>query len=200
MAKKRKFGVCVFCGQETRLTKDHIPPKNIFPKPRPNNLITVYSCENCNLGTGKDDEYFRLITTIREDALKHPEANRILEVISRSFEREEHNNLRQSILKTLKYVERVSPGGLYLGTSPSFEQDYARLNNVAAKITQGLFYHERGYRLPDSHKVEAWGDPFILDASDPKRNYRIIHFFYRKNLTSLEMASSPIGYVFMKKI
>jgi hypothetical protein len=83
MAKKRKFGMCVFCGSETCLTKDHVPPKSLFPKPRPDNLITVYSCDNCNLGTAKDDEYFRLMTTIREDALNHPAANRILQ--RRSF-------------------------------------------------------------------------------------------------------------------
>lgn len=176
MSGKRKTGICIFCGQERFLTKDHIPPKSLFPRPRPNNLITVCSCEDCNLGTGKDDEYFRLMTTIREDALNHPEANRILEVISRSFERVEHNNLRLAVLKTLKYVERVSPSGLYLGTRPSFEQDYARLNKLVAKITQGLFYHEKGYRLPDSHSVEAWGDPFIRDKSDSERNQRIISF------------------------
>jgi len=60
--------------------------------------------------------------------------------------------------------------------SSSLELDYARMNKLAAKITQGLFYHERGYRLPDSHRVEAWGDPFILDRSAPERNKRIISF------------------------
>jgi len=116
------------------------------------------------------------MTAIREDALNHPEANRILEVIARSFDREEHDGLRKSVLDTLKYVELVSPSGLYLGKRPSLWLDYARMNKLAAKITQGLFYHEKGYRLPESHRVEAWGDPFIRDESAPDRNKLIVSF------------------------
>ena len=39
---------CIYCGNTEDLTKDHIPPKTLFPKPRPSNLITVPCCKNCN--------------------------------------------------------------------------------------------------------------------------------------------------------
>jgi hypothetical protein len=102
--------------------------------------------------------------------------NAAVEVIARSFEREEYDGLRVSVLNTLEYVELVSPGGLHLGKRPSLEVDYARMNKLAAKITLGLFYHEKGYRLPESYRAEAWGDPFIRDESAPERNQRLISF------------------------
>jgi hypothetical protein len=51
---------CYLCGSTENLTRDHIPPENIFPKPKPTNLITVPCCRKCNEGFSKDDEAFRL--------------------------------------------------------------------------------------------------------------------------------------------
>lgn len=51
---------CFLCGATGNLTREHIPPKNLFPKPRPSNLHTVPCCEPCNNGGSKEDEYFRV--------------------------------------------------------------------------------------------------------------------------------------------
>lgn len=51
---------CYLCGATSDLTRDHLPPKSFFPKPRPNNLITVACCKTCNNNFSKDDEYFRV--------------------------------------------------------------------------------------------------------------------------------------------
>jgi hypothetical protein len=57
---------CYLCGKranetpEGRLTRDHLPPKNLFPPSRPPNLITVHCCYACNNQEHKDDEYLRL--------------------------------------------------------------------------------------------------------------------------------------------
>ena len=51
---------CYLCGAREKLTKDHVPPKNLFPLPRPKNLITVPCCERCNSGFSKADERFRV--------------------------------------------------------------------------------------------------------------------------------------------
>ena len=42
------------------LTTEHVPPKSLFPKPRPSNLITVPSCESCNVRFAQDEVLFRL--------------------------------------------------------------------------------------------------------------------------------------------
>ena len=56
------YSTCCYCHNPST-TKDHIPPKNIFPKPRPTNLITVLSCKDCNEDPSLDDEYFGFIIT-----------------------------------------------------------------------------------------------------------------------------------------
>ena len=64
MKKKRNnSGICSICGEEQELTREHIPPKGIFLKPRPKNTITVFSCEKCNNDTKLDDKYFRFWVT-----------------------------------------------------------------------------------------------------------------------------------------
>jgi hypothetical protein len=46
---------CYLCGATDNLTSDHIPPKVLFPQPRPNDLITTEACKDCNEGFSKDD-------------------------------------------------------------------------------------------------------------------------------------------------
>ena len=46
------LGPCVYCGRKRRLTLDHVPPQNLFAKPRP--TPTVPSCAPCNSGSSLD--------------------------------------------------------------------------------------------------------------------------------------------------
>ena len=86
MSKKdSNIGICVYCGKKTILTKDHIPPKNLFGQPRPNNLISVPSCLDCNSSFSKDDEYFRFSISIREDIFE--EAQDIYPKVMRSLQK-----------------------------------------------------------------------------------------------------------------
>lgn len=54
---------CYLCGSTDNLTKDHIPPKNLFPSPKPTNLITVWCCKKCNEKFSLIDESFRVFTS-----------------------------------------------------------------------------------------------------------------------------------------
>jgi hypothetical protein len=58
MAKK----MCALCGENLATTKDHIPPRGLYPKPRPNgiNLHTVPACTGCNNDAQKEDEEFKV--------------------------------------------------------------------------------------------------------------------------------------------
>ena len=60
MAKQKKVGVCALCGETLQVTREHVPPKNLYLPPRPRNSITVPVCEPCNHGYHLDDEYFRV--------------------------------------------------------------------------------------------------------------------------------------------
>lgn len=55
----KKIRICALCGNTNVIGGyDHLPPKAIFQKPRPLNLITVPSCNKCNNNGSKDDEDF----------------------------------------------------------------------------------------------------------------------------------------------
>ncbi len=56
---QHKIKWCYLCRATENLTRDHVPPENLFPKPKPSNLITVPCCKTCNEGFSKLDEQFR---------------------------------------------------------------------------------------------------------------------------------------------
>jgi hypothetical protein len=58
--EQKHKGICALCGNEDYLTREHVPPKNLFLKPRPKNTITVWTCKSCNASITQDEEYFRI--------------------------------------------------------------------------------------------------------------------------------------------
>ena len=107
LGKEEKIGQCVYCGKVRVLTKDHIPPKCFFAKPRPSNLITVPSCKECNLGRSKDDEYLRFVLAYRFENSNHPDVLGIVPVIHRAFKREENRAFTRSIVKDIVHLEDI---------------------------------------------------------------------------------------------
>ena len=111
--------VCVYCGSENNLTKDHIPPKSLFAKPLPDDLITVPSCRHCNRGASRDDEYFRMVLVQRRDVGGHPEAMQVLDRVVRSLQYPEARRFTRSFLSGVRtfFFENeqgfIEPGGSY---------------------------------------------------------------------------------------
>jgi hypothetical protein len=189
--RKRKTGQCVHCGQTGYISDDHLPPQNLFPLPRPNNLITVPSCDKCNSGASKDDEYFRLWLVSRENAKGHPARDAVYPTMRRSLRKKAAPGFAKAFLSKLEPTERFTPSGIYAGTGFLHAFEGRRIDKVAARITQGLFYHEKRYRLPDDHTVQ----PICLyrvDDFEPQLRQGVKEF-----VTAL-LASSPrsIGTVF----
>ncbi len=79
----------------------------------------------------------------------------------------------RSLLKSMGEVNVVTQGGLIVGRKPAYDVNLARLDNVARRITKGIFYHEKGYRLPDGYEVDAFSESGLRDLSDePKHDLR----------------------------
>lgn len=152
--KGSKIGVCVYCGKKSIITKDHIPPKNLFGEPRPNNLIRVPSCFDCNSGFSKDDEYFRLTISLREDIFENVQD--IYPKVMRSLEKTTKIGFRNNFLKTIKPTEDISAAGIFRGYRYSYDVDISRLNKVAARIIKGLFYYHFKEVIPKGYRVKAY--------------------------------------------
>lgn len=151
----RRIGECACCGCMGPLTADHVPPRNLFPQPRPTDLITVPCCSPCNERFEKDDEYLRLVTAIRSDIGGHPDAREPLSAAMRSLHKPEKEGFRRAFLQGVKLVNAQTLAGIFLGRSMAYEVDSDRLNRTADRIVRGLFFHHREERLPDDAQVKA---------------------------------------------
>lgn len=65
MGRSRKPEFCALCAGEA-CTEDHVPPQNLYPKPRRPNLQlhTVPACKSCNNGASTDDEELNMIVGV----------------------------------------------------------------------------------------------------------------------------------------
>jgi hypothetical protein len=158
---------CLYCGAPGEMTDDHVPPKNLFPKPRPDNLVTVPACRDCNGGATKDDEYFRQCLVLADQAHGHPEAAKGHAPVFKALNREEAPGLRASFVKSLRQVPAFTPGGLYVGNRLAFEVDLARLFRVVERTVKGLYFKETEGRLPAGYDVKVHSAE-TLATQDPR--------------------------------
>ncbi len=153
-SRRRAPAACTYCGSPNPTSFDHVPPRNLFGKPRPGNLVTVPSCETCNVGASQDDEYFRLMIALRHD-LDHPDASAAIDAALRSLARPEARGLRAGLLHSSRAAVLRTRNGLIVGRTDVYFPDVDRLCRVVCRITRGLFFHETGRRLPDRYQVTA---------------------------------------------
>ena len=148
---------CVYCGSTENITKDHIPPKCLFAKPLPQDLITVPSCRKCNNSASKDDEHFRNVLSASQEAGHHPDAKEVANKFVRSLQRPKAQGLKRSFLNTTNFfyyaneLDIIEPGGSYF-------VKLDRLERVGARIIKGLFWHHNDERLPNDCIMRVWVD------------------------------------------
>ena len=154
--RKNKIGICVYCGKKLLLTKDHIPPKNLYSKPRPSNLITVPCCEKCNLQASKDDEYFRLNIIMRDKIEGVSEAESLQGAVFRSLNRKEAGGLKQDLINRIDVEPSFTSSGIFTGLRNIYEVDFSRLGRVAKRTVAGIIFKESGSRLPDTFDIAVF--------------------------------------------
>ena len=153
---------CAFCGMMKPVTRDHIPPRNLFPKPRSSNLITVPCCEDCRIGWSDDDEYFRL-HAISSRCARNISAQNIIGKVEDSIGKAKKAGFRKMLQQSFCEVPVYSKGGIYLGHSSALRVDDKRIRRVMCRIIKGLFYHELAKCLPSTHEVKG----YVCEADFP---------------------------------
>ncbi len=205
---------CVFCGATEGLTPDHVPPKCFFSKPLPNDLITVPSCERCNKGTEKDDEYFRdIVTCLAAFLHEAPPVQSVLEKVRRSYRRPEQARRLRAFLDASVAVDVVAAGGVYICALPGHRVYKERIAGSLEKIVKGIFWKETGRPLPAQFRVGSWclvdrfGKPFdaakrfaneieILMKSTQPRSVGHGTFVYRFHLARNPFVAAGMVFVF----
>lgn len=163
---KVRAGECVYCGAVGPLTDDHVPPKGLWGKPRPTDLVTVPSCKACNSGGSKDDEYFKTMMIMKDKAGSHSEAAAIRDSVFRGLALPEKRGFKHHVLQSMLRLPMHSAAGVYLGHAAAFNVDLRRLNAVVERVTKGLYWHHHGReRLPHDHEVVVWSEEGLADIS-----------------------------------
>jgi hypothetical protein len=147
VTKGEKKQLCAICGREEATTSDHIPPRGIFPKPRPSNLITVPACLDCNHAGSAYEESFRVYLSM-EVGSETPETTKLWEESALGTLKHNHK-LRREIERSFRFIDVRTPAGIYLGKATSFRINAKAYNAVIERIVRGFYYHHYGEIIGD---------------------------------------------------
>lgn len=133
--KRRFTKTCYLCGSSTNLTRDHVPPKCLFPRPRPSNLLTLSCCHPCNNSASKDDEYLRMATSGLINAI--PLARKSWDrVIESTLKDRRIPELIDELKREAKPILLTTPFGAL--PASQFPIDIEPINRSIVRITRGI--------------------------------------------------------------
>jgi hypothetical protein len=145
-------GLCAICGIKAATTRDHIPPRGIFPKPRPK-LITVPACLSCNLRASGFDERFRAYLSLHVGT-SSPVTQRLFD--SGALPTLRHNRrLLRTIVDGGQPVELMTPAGVISGRGMRVLWDSPAHDAVIERTVRGLYYHHFGTVLGQSVELKV---------------------------------------------
>lgn len=153
MPRKPRSGQCVYCGDYGLVTRDHVPPKCLFPRNVRVNLVTVKACGTCHEGFKLDDEYFRVALSIRADLPEGQEAAFLREQTRRMLRDPAARSFQAAIRAATTRVPVNSDTGVYLGETTAINLNPVRITKTAQRIVRGLYAKYFGRPLPDTHEV-----------------------------------------------
>jgi len=148
-----KKTLCAICGVSAATTKDHIPPRGIFPRPRTHDLITVPACRPCNHKISKTEEEFRVYLSLAVgfdgDAASKLWSKEALPTLSRN------KRLAWGLRKSMRSVLVTTPAGIILGERTAGHWPASAHDPVIEKMIRGLYFH---------HFAEILGDRVIINV------------------------------------
>jgi hypothetical protein len=162
----RESKVCAYCGRPAT-TADHVPPRGLFARPLPADVITVPSCSSCNNNSSKDDEYFRTVMSVRHDTFDHPDASAAAQRQLTRFNQPGSAKFAKSFVSGVNEVEIRTSAGLYLGQAGEFTADMRRVSRVVERIVRGLHFHHHRSRIPDTATLSVYPADSIAQSNDP---------------------------------
>lgn len=143
---------CVICGKREATTRDHVPPRGIFCRPRPGNLVCVPACQQCNNGSSDRDERFRVYLGLHVSS----------DDVGARFYREEalrtlrHNDrLREEILSGTEPTYLSTENGVIHGGGFRIRWDSDAHDAIVERTIRGLYYHHFSKILGDQGRVSV---------------------------------------------
>ncbi len=141
-----KLKVCIYCGADKDLTRDHVPPKLFLAEPYPSNLVTVPACYDCNRSFQANDEYTRYMAVTDMRSLKNFHAQSKLPAIIKSLQRTAATGFTTYLRNQTEYTRLLNFDGRPMGTS--VELDSKRANATGERMVRAFTFAETGKPLP----------------------------------------------------
>jgi hypothetical protein len=168
VAEQQKKQECYLCGKlpaetpEGKLTREHLPPQNLFLEPRPSNLITVPCCNACNNGASEDDDYLRLAVS---GYYNHDELGKqtwTKKVLGSTMRKKRLQKEIAAFSNSLKRIALITPQGVEDAFDGRLEG--ARMERSVTRLTKGFL----GLLYPGVDRTElkfqvAQLDPFKVN-------------------------------------
>lgn len=129
--------LCAICGYRVATTRDHVPPRAIFPRPLPVQMITVPACGACNNGAHQLDERFRVYLAA-VTAHRHAGATRLWYEESMRTLHANKRLMREFAASIPSGDAVVAPDGSQGVEIHWPVEDYTK---VLERIVRGLFFH-----------------------------------------------------------
>lgn len=130
--------ICAYCGSPSPTTRDHVPPRGVFPSPRPADLITVPSCAGCNLGASQSDELFRTYLSLRVGVDTIPTSH----LWEQTLEGIRHNRrLHRRLLDGLQPLWLATPSGIIHERGRGGSWDADAHDPTIERLIRGLYFH-----------------------------------------------------------
>lgn len=155
MNKPAENDICCLCGnpaaEDDKITREHVPPKQFYPKSIRSglNLWIVPTHRSCNHKHKSDEEYFYHATYPMVANANPSMASIIFADLERRARKPQTPKLLQTILqgKSTKL-----PSGIVLPPGVvRLDVNKYKLQQVAIKITQCLFYRDHARYIPTDH-------------------------------------------------
>ena len=141
--------LCAICGIRAATTKDHVPPKSLYPKPRDNdiNLNTVPACAHCNNSAASDDEIFKVLIGI--DTGEHQnDPQKIIDSLAGTIGK--NARVAGQVFSTEKSVFTRLRGSVF-EPAVAVTFDFKSYERVITRAIKGLHWMEtRNYMHPDA--------------------------------------------------
>ena len=143
---------CAYCGTALATTRDHIPPKSIFPSPRAADLITIPSCVSCNQGASDNDELFRAYLSLHV-GVETPSTSALWKPALRGIRR--NRQLHQRLLAEVERVWLATPAGVIYGQAHRGRWDSDIHDVTVERMIRGLYFHHYGEVLGNRVRIKA---------------------------------------------
>ncbi|NNV53850.1 hypothetical protein [Limnovirga soli] len=145
---------CCYCGIREATTKDHVPPKSIFNKPRPDDLITVPCCLMCNNDASKSDEKFKVYLGMHI-ARQGGESERLFK--EGVLPSAKHNyKLRKNIFNSMYPVNIATDSGIITGKGMAVPWDNEAHCRTIERLIRGLFFHHYGKIISNNASISTF--------------------------------------------